>query len=510
MVCEDRRRAAADPLASRAAAETDPARVVTETRRAFLARGARLGVALALAPALRVPAARAADPRLEDLTRAVRGRVLTPASPAYDEARRVVNSRFDAIRPLAVVRPVDAHDVEAVVRWAAHTGVPIVARSGGHSFGGYSTTTGVVVDLSRLADVTVASPGHATVGAGARLGTIAAKLGAHGVAIPAGSCPSVGIGGLALGGGFGFSSRSWGLTCDSVERIEIVTADGRLRTCDAGRHPDLLWACRGGGGSFGIVTRFVFRTHRVGGGSWFVARFPWSHVEQVVARFLAWAPAAPDALGAACRLAGGATAPTVEVFGQHLGPERALRRELPQLTEGLRPSSLHTGSASWLGLVALFGSCGSRPLAACTQPRRLRFVAASDYVDRPLSPHAITALRHTIEQRSSASVAVQLDAYGGAVNRVAPAATAFVHRRTRASCQYFATGEVGSAAAWLRAARAAMAPHVSGFAYQNYADPGLEQWQHAYYGANLPRLRRVKRRYDPHDLFRVGQSIRPA
>src|SRR5205823_9473880 len=147
----------------------------------------------------------------------------------------------------------------AVVRWATKTGVPIVARSGGHSYGGYSTVAnGVVVDLARLKSVVV-SQGRALVGAGARLGNIYNALGARGLAIPAGTCPSVGIGGHALGGGFGLASRAWGLASDNLVSVQIVTADGKVLVADATHHPDLYSACRGGGGgNFGIATRSVF------------------------------------------------------------------------------------------------------------------------------------------------------------------------------------------------------------------------------------------------------------
>jgi len=234
---------------------------VPQTRREFL-----LTAALAL-PALRL----GGDPRLRSLTGAVRGPVITRASASYDSARLIFDSLYDGVRPLAIVRPLDARDVGAVVRWAAKTGVRIVARSGGHSYGGYSTTSGVVVDLSRLVGVHL-SGSRAVVGAGARLGNIYEALGAHGRAIPAGTGPSVGIGGHALGGGFGLASRAWGLASDNLVSAQVVTADGKAVVADATHHADLFWACRGGGGgNFGIVTQFVFRTHAVSQGSYFIA-----------------------------------------------------------------------------------------------------------------------------------------------------------------------------------------------------------------------------------------------
>jgi FAD/FMN-containing dehydrogenase len=197
------------------------------------------------------------------------------------------------------------------------------------------------------------------------------------------------------------------------------------------------------------------------------------------------------------------------VFGQFLGAEAALERLLPGLTRGIpAPRSLTTGTQPWLDLVRRWGGCGPRPLGECTTPEPTAFAAASDYVSRPLSASGLRALRRAIEDRGAASGAILLDAYGGAINRVAPAATAFVHRRMLASCQYYAAGGA-SARAWVGATNAALAPYMSGSAYQNYIDRDQPRWQDAYYGANLGRLTAVKRRYDPRNLFRFPQSVPP-
>jgi FAD/FMN-containing dehydrogenase len=478
---------------------------VSPTRRELLEDGARLAAAAVLAPALRfVPDA--VDPRVRALDRALRGPVLARGTAAYERARLVQNARFNVVRPLAVAQPLDARDVQAVVRWAARAEVPIAARSGGHSYAGYSTTRGVVVDLSRLGGVRIAG-GRATIGAGARLGNVYARLGDRGLAIPAGTCPSVGIAGLALGGGFGLASRAWGLTCDALVEVDVVTADGRLLTCNARGNADLFWACRGGGGgNFGIATRFVFRTRPVSRGSFFIATWPWNAVEEVVDRFLRWAPLAPDELTSICRLAAGGGNPSVQVFGQYLGDEAALRGVLAGLTRDLPAPRLTVGSASWLDLVRRWGDCVGKPLEQCAQPTQQSFAAGSDYLDRVPPPAGLAALRRAVEGRGSERGSILLDSYGGAVNRVAPSATAFVHRRMLASAQYFAPG-AGTAREWVRTTRASLRPYVSGFAYQNYIDPDLADWRRAYYGTNLRRLAAVKRKYDPKRLFRFAQAI---
>ena len=489
-------------------AQTPPSRPLT--RRELIVRGAALSAAFAL-PALRFePEAGArnlGDPRIRALAKTLRGPVITPGSAGYEQARLVFDAVYDGVHPLAIAQPLDAADVSEVVRWARTSGVHIVARSGGHSYGGYSTTPGVVVDLSRLAAVHV-SAGQAVVGPGARLGNIYNTLAAHGLAIPAGTCPSVGIGGHALGGGFGLASRAWGLASDNLRSLQIVTADGKLLTADATHHSDLFWACRGGGGgNFGIVTRLVFRTHAVSQGSYFIATWPWAQVEAVLASFLRWAPAAPDALGSLCRLATGPGGPTVQVFGQFLGTETALKSALATL--GPPAQQLVTGTSTWLDLVRRWAGCLGHTLPSCAAPGHQVFVGASDYIARQPTPGHIGTFRSVVEARGSAPGALLIDAYGGALNRVPVKATAFAHRNALASIQYFATGDAASARSWVNASRATLAPSTSGAAYVNYIDPDLANWQRAYYGSNLARLQQVKRTYDPHNLFHFAQSIRP-
>ena len=216
----------------------------------------------------------------------------------------LIDSRFDGTHPRAIVYCESAADVEKTVRSAQKHAIHVVARCGGHSYAGYSTTsTGVVVDVSRMHDVHLRD-GLATVGAGARLIDIYAPLAAHHRTIPAGSCPTVGIAGHALGGGVGFAGRKFGLTCDNVVGLSLVTADGKLLECSEHEHADLFWACRGGGGgNFGIVTSFEFRTHEVGDVAYYRVVWPWSDDASAVRAWQQFAPHAPDALFA-CALPG--------------------------------------------------------------------------------------------------------------------------------------------------------------------------------------------------------------
>jgi FAD/FMN-containing dehydrogenase len=485
------------------------------TRRDLLVRGGRLAagaIALPYLPWSQNTDAAQADPRLQQLDRSLRGELFRPRTVGYELGRQPYNERFAGIRPLAVARPRDAADVRQLLLWSTRTGVPLAARSGGHSYAGYSATRGVVVDLSAFRGISIHANGTATIGAGNRLVDVVTRLATRGRAIPVGSCPTVGIGGLTLGGGFGLASRAWGLACDNLVRLEIVTPDGKVRVCDREQNPDLFWACRGGGGgNFGIVTSFVFRTHTVSRGSYFVATWPWAAVEEVVERYQEWGPRAPDGLGSICRLATGGAEPSVQVLGQYLGQGSALKPLLAGLLQGLGSPSVTSADATWLDLQLRWAGCLGKPLSECRAFEPTRFAASSDYVDRRLPRAGIATLRDAIESRQGHSGAVLLDAYGGAVNRISPTATAFVHRRTLFSCQYFSgwssPAEDAASRAWIQGFRESMRPFASGSAYQNYIDPTRPDWKRAYYGTNLKRLVTVKRKYDPHHILRFPQGI---
>ena len=465
-------------------------------------------------------AAGALDPRVAELRRLVQGTVLAPGSAGYDGARVVYNERFDGVRPLAVVRVQGIMDVQAVVRWAQKRGVSVVPRSGGHSYGGYSTGAGVVVDLSLLHGIAIEGK-SVFVGAGSRLIDVYAALAAKGGTIPAGSCATVGIGGLALGGGVGLASRKLGLTSDNVRSVRIVTADGRVLDCDARHNADLFWACRGGGGrNFGIVTRLGLRVSPASTTSYFIGTWPWSAAGALVPAWQRWAPQAADAVTTICRLATGGSEPSLQVFGQYFGPESQINGLVAPLAAAAPSPTLSTGTSGYLDLMLRWAGCLGTSQAACHLVSehgtlaRATFAAKSDYVGKPFTAAAVQALQAQLEARNSAghgSGALIIDSYGGAIARVQPDATAFVHRSPLCSMQYLAywgaSEHEAASLAWIRGFHKAMRPYVTGAAYQNYIDPDLTDWQHAYYGSNYRRLVDVKRRYDPDRLFRFPQAV---
>jgi hypothetical protein len=353
-------------------------------------------------PALSSQAARA-------LRSAVRGRVYLPRSPGYNAARLVYNLRYDGARPEAVVQQLDTRDVAAIVRWARRFDVRVVARSGGDSYAGYSTTSGgVVVDLSRMRGVRVAN-GRATVGAGAQLIDLYAALAGRGLVVPGGTCPSVGITGLALGGGHGLSGRRFGLTSDNLLGATIVTADGRIRQVDQNSDEDLYWACRGGGGgNFGIVTSLTLQAHRADGAAWFFISWPWAAAGQAFAAWQAFAPDAPPALTSIFSLAttGVAGSPRVSALGQYFGSEAALRRLISPLTR-VGGANLSTGRSSMLALALRWAGCADESLRAChtrgtSQGGRLprdSFFGKSDYFDRQVPARGRGVMIDWIERR---------------------------------------------------------------------------------------------------------------
>jgi FAD/FMN-containing dehydrogenase len=517
-------------------------------RRAFvgIAAGAAAAVAIpeiarAAVTGPRIPSGTAAGPTAADwtaLAKDLAGPLVRPGDASYGTARLLFDPRFDGQRPAGIAYVASAHDVATCLAFARKFKVPFAARSGGHSYAGWSGTNGLIIDVSRLKTVAV-SGATATAGAGTRLIDFYRGLAAKGRAVPGGSCPTVGIAGLALGGGIGVTARAHGLTCDNLESLQIVTANGAVltATADPAHHSDLFWACRGGGGgNFGVVTSLTFRTRPAPSPVLFSLHWPWSQAAKVIAAWQSWAPHAPDALWSNLHLAaapGGAT-PSIRVGGTYLGSVSGAATLLDQLyaKAGSHPSSTFLSNPEpYLNAMLVEAGCSSLGYQACHLPwyasggklaRQPQF-AKSDFFTTPLSSAGIAALLagivalQRVHGAAGGAGGVAFDALGGAVNRVAPSATAFVHRNALFSAQY-TTGWTNGAAsagianqrAWLRSFWSSMRRYASGQAYQNYIDPDLANWQQAYYGGNYARLSAIKRKYDPASLFTFPQAIRPS
>lgn len=470
------------------------------------------------------------------LAKSLQGTLVRPDSPQYPVAYQLYDPRFDYIRPAAVAYCASPADVQTCLAFVRRFGLPVAPRGGGHSYAGYSTTTGLVVDVTRMNTVTVdAGARMATLGAGARLIDVYAALAQYGLVLPAGSCPTVGIAGLTMGGGIGVIDRKFGLTCDNLLAAQVVVADGSMLTCNASQNPDLFWALRGGGGgNFGVVTSFTFQTHPVSTLSIFTLDWTWSSAADMVNAWQNWAPQAPDELWSNCLLLGTgdkSSNPTARVNGVYVGNVASLNQLLQQLTSqmSVAPYSRFVSAEGILDTMLIEAGCYGLTVGECHLPSqnpqgqegRSTYSAKSDFFSSLLPRQGIDALLNAINSRQASSVlfggGILLDACGGAINRVAPDATAFAHRDALFSAQYLAPWNDGASNSvvaanfsWLADTWRAIRPYASGAAYQNYIDPNLADWQSAYYGANLSRLQSVKLAYDPGNLFHFAQSIPPA
>ena len=484
---------------------------------------------ITVAPRTPSPAPTVAAPDWTALRAALRDRLVRPDDPSYDTARVLYNTRFDGVRPQAIARCATAEDVRECMRFARTYRVPLALRSGGHSYGGWSTGPGLVVDVGRMAAIDVQSD-RVTVGAGARLIDVYDAVASRGRGIPAGSCPTVGITGLALGGGLGVLTRAWGLTCDDLIAAQVVTADGQLRDCDVVRDADLFWALRGGGGgSFGIVTSLTLRTHAVGDLALGFLTWPWDRAAAVVAGWQTWMSRAPDALWSTLHLDTVNNGAAIAIHAVQVGTASEISAQLDGLVALTgAPDYRESGSRAYRDVMLLEAGCLGASVSRChlqgtTADGRLprdTFVAKSVVAPRALSSDAIRALVDAVASapgRPDVGYAgVLLDSLGGAVSRVAPSDTAFVHRDAFAVAQLYGSWDAAAPAtiadattAWVRELHATLRPLVGRGAYVNYADPELSDWEAAYWGTNYARLRRVKATYDPDRLFDFPQAVRP-
>jgi len=458
-------------------------------------------------------------------------KLVRPGESGYAQDKQLFEPQFDSLAPAGIAYCRTAADVATCLAFVQRFSLPVRARSGGHSYAGWSSVSGgLVVDVSQM-DSFRTGNGTVTIGTGLDLIHFYDKLAAKGLSVPGGSCPTVGIAGLALGGGIGVLSRLQGLTSDNLQSVQVVTADGRVLDCDSTHDSDLYWACRGGGGgNFGVATSFTFRTHKLSELVVFFLTWPWSHAAKVLNAWQSWAPTAPDALWSNMHLAADfGRGPALSVGGTYAGSVNGAAGHLNDLFRlaGSRPSTYFLRQESYLNVMLLEAGCSTIPLNACHTGSggdlpRVPSYAKSDFFTRKLDAAGIRAVLAGIEQigriRGAAGAAgtIALDACGGAMNRVSPTATAFVHRNALFVAQYStvwnwpgSSSGVANQRKWLRSYYKSVHPHASGEAYQNYIDAELSDWQQAYYGENYARLQQVKSTYDPHQLFSFPQSVKP-
>jgi FAD/FMN-containing dehydrogenase len=448
----------------------------------------------------------ASIPELRD---ELRGRVIEPGDAGYDDARTVFQGGIDR-RPAAIVRAADAADVSRVVSLARETGLELAVRSGGHSAAGHSVSHGgIVLDLRDMRTLAIDLENRtAWADTGLTAGEYTAAAATCGLATGFGDTGSVGIGGITLGGGIGLLVRKHGLTIDDLLAAELVTADGRILHVDAENNPDLFWAIRGGGGNFGVATRFHLRLHeleRIFGGMLFLPATP-----QVLAGFVAEAEAGPEELSAIANVMPAPPLPFLpdERHGElvvmatlaYAGPAEAGERAVAPLRALAEPIADMLRPMSYPEVFPPEQE-DFHPISAV----RTMFV---DGVDRPAAETIVEHLR-----ASTAPMAVtQLRVLGGAMARVPTNATAFAHRGARVMANVVALYERpedrAAQEAWVTDFAAALSGEG---AYVNFlGDDDQARVREAYPEPTWGRLAAIKARHDPGNLFRLNQNIPPA
>ena len=450
------------------------------------------------------------DISIPDLRSHLKGEVIGPDDAAYNEARQVYFKGVDR-RPAAVARVAGADDVARVVALARESGLELAVRSGGHSRGGYGTSEGgLVIDLSGMRALDIAADGKtAWVETGITAGEYTNLVGERGRATGLGDTGSVGIGGITLAGGIGFLVRKNGLTIDDLRAAEVVTADGEVVQTSEDSEPDLFWAIRGGGGNFGVVTRLQLRLHEISeivGGMVILPATP-----EVITGFIEAADAAPEELSTIANV--------------------MLAPPMPFIPEEAHGKPVLLGLLADVGAVdqaervlAPFRALG-KPYADMVRPMRypemyegegppVPFMAGANFFAEALAPADAATILDQLYQSTAMMKAVQLRVLGGALARVPNAATAFAHRDrglfVNIAAMYMDPAETDTHDAWVAGVADSLGKGEAG-GYIGFLGEEDEATVHASYpGPNWDRLRELKRRYDPDNLFRLNNNIPPA
>lgn len=395
--------------------------------------------------------------------------------------------------------------VAACLQWARDNKVPLAFRCGGHSYEGFSQSTGIVIDTRPMNQYEFSGDDF-TVGAGQTLGNIYQTLTARGLVIPAGTCPTVGVTGHTTGGGYGMLARPLGLACDSLTGVDMVLADGKQVFASESQNSDLFWAVRGaGGGNFGVVTKLYFHAHQVKSAT--VFGVSWNVQPGVAAVIMkAWQQWAPNASKQITSLLKTSKAQDGSIrlrfVGQSIGTETALRAELNTLIKLRQPDKFTLETKSMMDAIRHFaGSDTSTP--------SVYMKGKSDYLKAVMSDEGIAQF---LKQLPAAPLDVLFDSYGGTIRNKSDTDTAFAHREnTVSSLQYYSEwskpADTDARLAMMRTFHKAMRPYMSGGAYVNYCDLDIENYARAYWGANLERLQTIKAQIDPENFFRHAQSV---
>lgn len=482
-------------------------------RRDFLSQSGKLATLFAFGPALN-PAllsqlsVEAALPLLtlqKDLESSGSLLVL-PDSAQYQSYLVSFNKRTQLSPQLRVIAK-SAEAVSQAILWAQKNRVPFATRSGGHSYEGFSQSTHMVIDVRGMQDITM-NGNTVEVGSGAALGQVYEHLSVDNKALPAGSCPTVGVAGHTLGGGFGLLARPYGLAADNLLSIELVDAQGRILTLSPNENAELFWACRGGGsGSFGVATRFEFKTQEVPtvtdfGVTWQMTP---ENAVKVMRAWQDWIQTSSTQTTCIFRVSRhSSTEILLHCAGQSLLSQSELDRELADLEKAAGATTRNSSETKkFIDSVHYF--------AGGEAYESIFMKAKSDYVTEPMSEEGMMALMKGL-LANPAAIDVICDSYGGAINKVPTQSTAFAHRGTTLfSMQYYMSwsraADSDRHVQYMRELYQVMRPYVSGGAYVNYCDLDLPNYAQAYWGSNLPQLEILKKKYDSSNFFRHAQSV---
>jgi len=448
-----------------------------------------------------------AAPDWNSFARSLKGRLFRPGQTGYAASHQLFNPRWDAVQPAGVVRAANPADVRTSIQFARKNRLVLVPKGGGHSYVGASTISkGLMVDLGAIHGMSYAN-GILTVGAGARLYDVHAFLDTYGRSLPTGTCPTVGVAGLALGGGMGVHTRTFGLTCDRIVSMGVVTADGVARNVSATSDADLFWALRGsGGGNLGVVTSFRLATIPATKLGFFRLTWPESKAAAVVRGWQKFAQSAPTTSWGNLHIDARSNGTlSIHVLGvSTTGSAAAAAAQLEKLV-GSRASARSIMVKTHLEAVRYLGGGTTSP--------RTGFLAGSDVLKGPMDAATITALLGAMKAAARARVPASaiIDPLGGQAAKQPSGGASWPWRSALGVIQWYSGLAAHPTSAQVRVAQSfvtnghrAVSKYSAG-GYVNYVEAGRPV--STYYGASLARLQAIKKTYDPSNFFHTAYTF---
>ncbi|MEV5967727.1 FAD-binding oxidoreductase [Kribbella sp. NPDC051952] len=449
----------------------------------------------------------AAAPNWNSFARSLAGRLYLQASAGYANTHLLFNPRWDAVRPTAVVKAANATDVQKAINFARANKLVLVPKSGGHSYVGASTiSNGMQLDVGAIRGISYAN-GVVTIGAGARLYDVHAFLDKCGRSLPTGTCPTVGIAGLALGGGMGIHTRAFGLTCDRILSMGVITADGKPHNVSATVEPDLFWALRGsGGGNLGVVTSFRISTIPATKLGFFRLTWTESQAAAVVRGWQMFAQTAPITSWGNLHIDARSNGTlSIHVLGiSTTGSAAAAAAQLESFV-GVRASTRSITVKTHMEAVKYLGGGTTSP--------RTGFLAGSDVLKGPMNAATITALLGAVKAaaRAKTPASAILDPLGGQAAKQPAGGASWAWRSALGVVQWYSgtpahptTAQLKTAQTFITNGHRAVRAYSAG-GYVNYVETGRSV--STYYGASLPRLQTVKKKYDPANFFHTTYTL---